>query len=255
MVDREMVLEHATTCGHIREPCPPQLASGTLDRRDIAGTSVEAAFVDIEVVEELVEDRVGHEHALVNEPRHIGQHRSRLQDAARLAECAGTTGHELEHERRQRAIELAIGERQRIGEGDGRAKASTIGAGQEAVGLGIRHRGHLGRWIDPDDRDVRPAGHGPERQLGCARPDVEEKSRATEGRLGRVEELGHGRRQDRRPPARVSRREPVEAFDLVSHPAIVPRPRPCGLAEPTGPGAGERRRESAAAASMAQAPA
>ena len=57
-------------------------------------------------------------------------------------------------------------------------------------------------------------------------PTSRSRPTGASGGPARVEKLGHGRRQDRRPPARVSRGEPVVTFGLVGHPGMVPRRRP-----------------------------
>ena len=167
--------------------------------------------------------RVRREQAVVLQPRDVGQRPARLQDAPDLAQRARAVRDELEDERRECGVERAIREREGIGEGDDRPEASALRTREQTIGLGIGHAGHLGRGVSPDDRHARPASDGAERQLAGPGPDVDEPLPAGEGRLSRVEQLGDGGCEDRRPPTGVSRRDPVVAFGLVGHRRMVPR--------------------------------
>ena len=120
-----------------------------------------------------------------------------------------------------------------------RAEPCALALGEPPVGLSIRHRPHLRRGVDADDRDIRPALDRGQPELARARPDVEHVRGTVEPRPDIVEQLGHGGCEDGRPPARVALGDPVVAFALVGHPAIVPRPG--WLMRPSAPGDTRRR--------------
>ena len=225
-IDREPVRQAAFPGRDLREPGAAQLARRPIDRRDVAAPIVAFGRVELEVVEHLVEDRVGAEVAdpLAVQPRHVGEQAVRAQDAPRLAQGARPVRDELEDERGHRRVEGTVGQRQAIGDGDHRAEPRALPVGQSPVGLRVGHRPHLRRGVDADDRDVRPALHGGQAELTGARPDVEQVPRTAEARPDVVEQLGDRRCQDGRPPAGVALRDPVVALALVGHPAIVPRP-------------------------------
>ena len=157
-VDREAVLEQAAPPRSRPRTRPDAARRRPLDRRESPDGRRRRAASKPRSSSTSSKIAIRREDPLVVEPRDVGERPARPQDAARLAQGAGAVRHELEDERRHRGIELAVGERQRIGERDDRSEAA-----------GDRRRAAGGRpaasataaipadAIDPDDRDVRPA--------------------------------------------------------------------------------------------------
>ncbi len=97
----------------------------------------------------------------------------------------------------------------------------------------------------PTTSSVGPTIERTQGQLTRPGPDIDQPSGAGGDRgLEPIEELGHGRRQDRRPPPGVALGDPIVSLDLVDV-----RHRAHGAMRPGGTGVSPRWRADRPAAS------
>ena len=220
------MLEQARLGHDAGEARAPELTRRPIDRREVAGATVECPRLEIELIEGVVEDLVRPEGAIVLEPRHERERPAGSQHAPCLAEGASTPRDELEDERRYREVEPAILERQLVGRDDPDREPLPTGAAEHALRLRLRDLRHPRRDVDADDRRVGPARERAERQLTRTGADVEDPPGRCHRLSELVQELLHGGREDGRPVTSVAARELVEALGLVDrHATIVPRSR------------------------------
>ncbi len=216
------MFEQVAHCANLGEPGAPELTGRPFDRRQVPRASVKVAAGDVELVEDLIEEAVRRERALVDEPGHVAQGRPGSKHPTRLAERASTVGDELEDKGRKREIERLVRERQGVRKRHLRPESCSVAA-EPAIRDRVGHCPHARRGIDTDDRDGAPAINCAKGQLPGAGSDIEH----ADGPVGdpwfrAIKESLDRRRQDRRPPLRVPLRDAVVPFCRLRHPGIVP---------------------------------